>query len=96
MSKKKDRKKVGKFIDLDALEMQKTIDQIGAKLLLKLRKKILKNPEVCEMIRPSEQNDDYPGFINCDEKAQINLLSKLTQKGLVGIVTRLGYKLQIK
>lgn len=98
MSKKKNRKKVGKFIDLNAIDLQKRIDQREAKFLLKLNKKLLKNPKVCALVKPTEQNDDFPGFsfINCDEKAQITLLSKLSQKGLVGIVTRLGYKLKIK
>lgn len=96
MSKKKDRKKVGKFIDLDAIEMQNRVDKRTKKFLKSLNKKLVKNPEVAALITPKEQNDDYPGFLKCKEESQLHLLSKLRIDEIVEYSTKMGYKLQIK
>lgn len=95
MSKKKDKQKVGKVLDINAIEMKNKVEKRSQKFLKSLNKKILKNPGVAGLITPKQQNDDYPGFLNCEEKVQIHLLSQLRIDEVVEYATKMGMKLKI-
>ena len=98
MSKKKDRKKVGKVLDLDSIDQEKSLNQRNVKFAKKVAKAIDKkfNGDLAILLTPNQQNDDYPGFDQLGLEAKINIINTRRVRELHKILALVGKKLNLK
>ena len=98
MSKKKDRKKVGKVLDVNAIDQEKSLNERNVKFAKKVAKAIDKNfnGDLAILLTPNQQNDDFPGFEELGIEGKTNIINTRSLRELHRILALVGKKLTIK